>query len=116
MKNRIEEFKNQQGETKVGFLKKHRGEILAAVGAVAATSAVFIFKGRRVDLGYLSINLRLGERRVRSEHNYGHMSFNTLDQFTIGDLGKVGEDLIKRIPDISADTKLENISVNYDFC
>lgn len=114
--NRIEEFKNQQGEKKVGFLKKHRGEILAAVGAVAATSAVFIFKGRRVDLGCLNLTLRLGrERRLRHDGDGGYLSMSLTNKFTVADLGKVGEELVQKIPDITSDMLVDSLSANFNF-
>ena len=99
------------------FLKKHRKEILTTIGAVAVTSAVFMLKGRRIDIpnAWFSVHLNINNGEKPFPKDNGYLNLHFKDSYTVADLGKVGEEIIKTVPRITADTKINNVTSNFNF-
>ena len=104
------------------WVKDHKKEII--IGAVAAGGTALYFLGKEKKIKGVKAGLRLYFEFLDSEEDedpYGIKS--KIDRYTnltlhnpgytVGDLGKIGEELMKKIPSLTKDVPINHLNANF---
>ena len=105
------------------WMKDHKKEIV--VGAVAAGGTALYFLGKGEKIKGVKAGLRLSFRFLDGEEDgdpYGIQSKSncytnlTLNNpgYTVGDLGKIGAELMKNIPSLTKDVPINHLNANFN--
>ena len=105
------------------WVKDHKKEII--IGAVAAGGTALYFLGKEKKIKGVKAGLRLyfeffnGEEdgdyydlRSKSD-SYTNLTIHN-PGYTVGDLGKIGEELMKKIPSLTKDVPINHLNANYN--
>lgn len=104
------------------WLKDHKKEVIIASASAAGTAAIFLIKEKKIKGIRAGLRLSLeflnGEGGDEFGPRYFKKDFYTnvnmhKPGFTVGDLGKVGKELMKLIPSLTKDTPLNQMNANY---
>lgn len=105
------------------WMKDHKKEIVVCVVAAGGTALYFLrkekkIKGIKAGLG-LSFEFLDGEEDgdyygFRSKSNiYTNLALNK-PGYTVGDLGKIGAELMKSIPSLTKDVPINHLNANFN--
>ena len=105
------------------WVKDHKKEII--IGAVAAGGTALYFLGKEKKIKGVKAGLRLSFEFLdgkEGEDYYARLSDSecytnlTLREpgYTVGDLGKIGEELMKKIPSLKKDVPINRLNANYN--
>lgn len=105
------------------WVKDHKKEII--VGAVAAGGTALYFLGKEKKIKGVKTGLRLTFEFLNGEEDgdyYGLQSKSdrytnlTLHKtgYTVGDLGRIGEELMKSIPSLTKDVSINHLNANFN--
>ena len=105
------------------WVKDHKKEII--IGAVAAGGTALYFLGKEKKIKGVKAGLRLSFEFLDGEEDgdyYDRLSDSecytnlTLREpgYTVGDLGKIGEELMKKIPSLTKDVPINHLNANYN--
>ena len=105
------------------WVKDHKKEIV--VGVVAAGGTALYFLGKREKIEDVKARLRLSFRFLNGEEDgdpYGIQSksncYTNLSLrnpgYTVGDLGKIGAELMKKIPTLTKDVPINRLNANFN--
>lgn len=105
------------------WVKDHKKEII--IGAVASGGTALYFLGKRGEIKGVKDVLRLSFRFLDGEEDgdpYGIQSKSnrytnlTLNNpgYTVGDLGKIGAELMKSIPSLTKDVPINHLNANFN--
>ena len=105
------------------WVKDHKKEIV--IGAVAAGGTALYFLGKEKKIKGVKAGLRLYFEFLDSEEDgdpYGIQSksnrYTTLTLnnpgYTVGDLGKIGAELMKNIPSLTKDVPINHLNANFN--
>ena len=105
------------------WMKDHKKEIVVFVVAAGGTALYFL--GKREKIKGVKARLRLSFRfldgeedgdpyGIRSKSNrYTNLTLNN-PGYTVGDLGKVGAELMKNIPSLTKDVPINHLNANFN--
>ena len=105
------------------WMKDHKKEII--IGVVAAGGTALYFLGKEKNIKGVKAGLRLsfefldGEEAgdpygVQSKSNcYTNLSLRN-PGYTVGDLGKIGAELMKNIPSLTKDVPINHLNANFN--
>ena len=105
------------------WVKDHKKEII--IGAVAAGGTALYFLGKEKNIKGVKAGLRLsfefldGEEDgdpygIQSKSNcYTNLSLRN-PGYTVGDLGKIGAELMKNIPSLTKDVPINHLNANFN--
>ena len=105
------------------WMKDHKKEIV--VGVVAAGGTALYFLGKRGKIKGVKAGLRLSFRFLDGEedgdpygiqsksNSYTNLTLNN-PSYTVGDLGKIGEELMKKIPSLTKDIPINHLNANFN--
>lgn len=94
------------------WIKDHKKEIIVGIAAAGVTAAYFLLKDGSVEKlkGHFGISLSFGDRDGMylpyRDDTYTNLTLRNPD-FTVADLGKVGEELKNRIGSLKMILQLE---------
>ena len=105
------------------WVKDHKKEII--IGAVAAGGTALYFLGKEKKIKGVKTGLRLSFEFLNGEEDgdyYGLRSKSDLytninlhnPGYTVGDLGKIGAELMKNIPSLTKDVPINRLNANYN--
>lgn len=105
------------------WVKDHKKEII--IGAVAAGGTALYFLGKEKKIKGVKTGLRLSFEFLNGEEDgdyYGLRSKSDLytninlhnPGYTVGDLGKIGAELMKNIPFLTKDVPINRLNANYN--
>lgn len=105
------------------WVKDHKKEII--IGAVSAGGTALYFLGKEKKIKGIKAGLRLSFEFLNGEEDgdyYGLRSKSdsytnlTLHKpgYTVGDLGKIGAELMKNIPSLTKDVPINHLNANYN--
>lgn len=102
------------------WLKEHKKEIIIAGVAAGGTALYFIGKEKKIKGvkagGRLTFGFLEGDEDyydLRSKSNlYTNLNLHN-PGYTVGDLGKVGAELMKNIPSLTKDVPIEHLNANF---
>ena len=105
------------------WVKDHKKEII--IGAVAAGGTALYFLGKEKNIKGVKAGLRLSFEFLDGEEDgdyYGLRSKSDLytnlnlhkPGYTVGDLGKIGEELMKNIPSLTKDVPINHLNANFN--
>ena len=105
------------------WMKDHKKEIVVGVVAAGGTALYFLGKGEKIK--GVKAGLRLSFRFLDGEEDgdpYGIQSKSncytnlTLNNpgYTVGDLGKIGAELMKNIPSLTKDVPINHLNANFN--
>ena len=105
------------------WMKDHKKEIMICVVAAGGTALYFIRKekkikgikaGLRLSFGFLNEEEDGDYYDSRSKNNlYANLNLNN-PGYTIGDLGKIGAELMKNIPSLTKDVPINHLNANFN--
>lgn len=104
------------------WMKDHKKEII--VGAVAASGTALYFLSKEKKIKGVRAGLRLSFEFLKGEDDgdyYGRQFNSNINtnlnlhkpDYTVGDLGKIGAELMKIIPSLTKDVPINHLNVNY---
>ena len=104
-------------------MKDHKKEIVVFVVAAGGTALYFLGKEKKIK--GVKAGLRLSFEFLdegENEDNYCFKSKNNLytnlnlhkPGYTVGDLGKIGEELMKDMPSLTKDVPTNNLNANFN--
>ena len=105
------------------WMKDHKKEIIIGVVAAGGTALYFLRKEKKIK--GIKAGLRLSFEFLdggRDEDFYGLRSKSDLHTnlnlnkpgYTVGDLGKIGVELMKNIPSLTKDVQINCLNANFD--
>ena len=105
------------------WMKDHKKEIVVCVVAAGGTALYFLRKEKKIK--GVKAGLRLSFEFLDGEEDgdyYGLQSNSkcytnlTLHNpgYTVGDLGKIGEELMKNIPSLTKDVSINHLNANFN--
>ena len=105
------------------WMKDHKKEIIVFVVAAGGTALYFLGKEKKIK--GVKAGLRLSFEFLDGEEDgdpYGFQSKSnrytnlTLHEtdYTVGDLGKIGEELMKNIPSLTKDVPINHLNANFN--
>lgn len=105
------------------WIKDHKKEIIVCVAAAGGTALYFLGKEKKIK--GVKAGLRLSFEFLDGEEDgdpYGIQSKNnrytnlTLQNpgYTVGDLGKIGAELMKNIPSLTKDVPINRLNANFN--
>lgn len=104
------------------WIQKHKKEII--VGSVAAGGTALYFMSKEKKLKGIRAGLRLSFEFLNGKEDddyfpgrlksdiYTNLNLHK-PGFTVGDLGKLGEELMKNIPSLTKDIAINHLNANY---
>lgn len=108
------------------WIKDHKKEIIIAVAAAGGTGLYFMRKEKKIKGIKAGLRLTFGflneEEDGEYEHDYGlrsksnmYTNLNLHDPgYTVGDLGKIGAELMKNIPSLTKDVPINHLNANFN--
>ena len=105
------------------WMKDHKKEIIVCAVTAGGTSLYFLRKEKKIK--GVKAGLRLSFKFLNSEEDgdpYGIQSKSnrytnlTLNNpgYAVGDLGKIGEELMKNIPSLTKDVPINHLNANFN--
>lgn len=105
------------------WVKDHKKEIVVFVVAAGGTTLYFLRKGEKIN--GIKAGLKLSFNFIDGEEDgdyYGPRSKNNLytnlalhkPGYTVGDLGKIGEELMKNIPSLTKDVPIDHLNAIFN--
>lgn len=104
------------------WMKDHKKEIIVSVVAAGGTALYFLGKekkikgvkaGLRLSFGFLNEEEDGDYYDSRSKNNlYTNLNLNN-PGYTVGDLGKIGAELMKNIPSLTKDVPINHLNANF---
>lgn len=105
------------------WMKDHKKEIIVFVVAAGGTALYFLGKGKKIK--GVKAGLRLSFEFLDGEEDgdyYGLRSKSDLytnlnlhnPGYTVGDLGKIGAELMKNIPSLTKDVPINHLNANFN--
>ena len=104
-------------------MKDHKKEIIIGVVAAGGTALYFLGKekkikgvkaGLRLTFGFLSGEEGEDYYALQSKSNlYTNLNLNK-PGYTVSDLGKIGEELMKNIPSLTKDVPINHLNANFN--
>lgn len=105
------EIKKDESNLK-SFIKDHKKEILIAGGSVLLMALFYNHYG--VKINKKKINLTFLNKYDYERPSYGYLNLN-LKNCTISDLGKAGQKLLERFPDLMSKTDtIDSLKINFN--
>lgn len=105
------------------WMKDHKKEIIVCVAAAGGTALYFMRKekkikgikaGLRLTFGFLNEEEDGDYFDSRSKNNL-YTNLNLHDPgYTVGDLGKIGAELMKNIPSLTKDVPINHLNANFN--
>lgn len=105
------------------WMKDHKKEIIVCVAAAGGTALYFMRKekkikgikaGLRLTFGFLNEEEDGDYFDSRSKNNL-YTNLNLHDPgYTVGDLGKIGAELMKNIPSLAKDVPINHLNANFN--
>lgn len=105
------------------WVKDHKKEIIVGVVAAGGMALYFIRKekkikgveaGLRLTFGFLNGEEDGDYYALRSKSNlYTNLNLNE-PGYTVGDLGKIGAELMKNIPSLTKDVPINHLNANFN--
>lgn len=105
------------------WMKDHKKEIIIGVAAAGGTALYFIRKekkikgikaGLRLSFGFFNEEEDGDYYDSRSKNNlYTNLNLNN-PGYTVGDLGKIGAELMKNIPSLTKDVPINRLNANFN--
>lgn len=105
------------------WMKDHKKEIVVGAVAAGGTALYFLGKGEKIEgvKAVLRLSFRFldGEEDgdpygIQSKRNrYTNLTLNN-PGYTVGDLGKIGEELMKNIPSLTKDVPINHLNANFN--
>lgn len=105
------------------WLKDHKKEIVVFIVAAGGTALYFLGKekkikgvkaGLRLTFGFLNEEEDGDYYDSRSKNNlYTNLTLHE-PGYTVGDLGKIGEELMKKIPSLTKDVPINRLNANFN--
>lgn len=114
------------------WIKDHKKEIIICVVAAGGTALYFIRKEKKIKGSKSGLRLTFeffnGGKDGEDEHDYGlrsksksnpksdmYTNLNLHDPgYTVGDLGKIGAELMKNIPSLTKDVPINHLNANFN--
>lgn len=105
------------------WMKDHKKEIVVFVVATGGTALYFLGKEKKIK--GVKCGLKLSFEFLDGEEDgdyYGFQSNRNLytnltlrnPGYTVGDLGKIGEELMKSIPSLTKDVSINHLNANFN--
>ena len=105
------------------WVKDHKKEII--IGAVAAGGTALYFLGKEKNIKGVKAGLRLYFEFLNGEEDGDYYDLRSKSDsytnltlhnpgYTVGDLGKIGEELMKKIPSLTKDVPINHLNANYN--
>lgn len=105
------------------WMKDHKKEIIIGVVAAGGTALYFLGKGGKIKGVKAGLRLSFGFLDGEEDGDYygiqsksNHYTNLTLHNpgYTVGDLGKIGEELMKNIPSLTKDVSINRLNANFN--
>jgi hypothetical protein len=105
------------------WIKDHKKEIIICVVAAGGTALYFIRKEKKIKGIKAGLRLTFGFSNEEEDGDYyGFQSKNNLytnlniyePGYKVGDLGKVGAELMKGIPSLTKDVPINHLNANFN--
>lgn len=105
------------------WMKDHKKEIVVFVVAAGGTALYFLRKEKKIKgveaelkLSFEFLDGKEGEDYYASLSNSECYTNLTLRKpgYTVGDLGKIGEELMKKIPSLTKDIPINRLNANFN--
>lgn len=114
------------------WIKDHKKEVIIGVVAAGGTALYFLVKEEKIKGVKAGLRLTFeflnGEEDGEYEHDYGlrsksksnpksdmYTNLNLHDPgYTVGDLGKIGAELMKNIPSLTKDVPINHLNANFN--
>ena len=105
------------------WMKDHKKEIVVFVVAAGGTALYFLGKEKKIK--GVKAGLRLSFEFLDSEEDgdpygikskidrYTNLTLHNPD-YTVGDLGKIGAELMKKIPSLTKDVPINHLNANFN--
>ena len=105
------------------WMKDHKKEIVVFVVAAGGTTLYFLREEKKIE--GVKARLRLSFRFLDSEEDgdpygipsksncYTNLTLNN-PGYTVGDLGKIGAELMKNIPSLTKDVPINHLNANFN--
>ncbi len=105
------------------WMKDHKKEII--IGVVAAGGTALYFLGKEKKIKGVKAGLRLSFEFLDGGENEDYYGFQSKRDFytnltlhkpgyTVGDLGKIGEELMKNMPSLTKDVPINHLNANFN--
>ena len=105
------------------WMKDHKKEIIVCVVAAGGTALYFLGKEKKIigvkaglRLSFEFLDGKEGEdyyARLSDSECYTNLTLREPD-YTVGDLGKIGEELMKKIPSLTKDVPVNRLNANFN--
>ena len=105
------------------WMKDHKKEIIVCVVAAGGTALYFLGKekkikgvkaGLRLTFGFIEGEEDEDPYGIQSKSNrYTNLTLHN-PGYTVGDLGKIGAELMKNIPSLTKDVPINHLNANFD--
>lgn len=103
------------------WMKDHKKEIIIGVMTAGGTALYFIGKEKKIKGVKAGFRLTFGFLEgdedcydLRSKSNlYTNLNLHN-PGYTVGDLGKIGEELMKNIPSLTKDVSINHLNANFN--
>lgn len=97
------------------WMKDHKKEIIICVVAAGGTALYFLKKEKKIK--GVKAGLRLSLEFLNDEENEDRWGFHTSlslrePGYTVGDLGKIGAELMERVPSLTKDVPIDYLNAN----
>ena len=105
------------------WMKDHKKEIIICVVAAGGTALYFIRKEKKIKSIKAGLRLTFGFLNEEEDRDYyGRLSdsecYTNLNLhkpgYTVGDLGKIGAELMKNIPSLTKDVPINHLNANFN--
>lgn len=105
------------------WMKDHKKEIVVFVVTAGGTALYFLGKEKKIKGVKAGLRLTFGFLNEEEDGDYyGFQSKNNLytnlnihePGYTVGDLGKVGTELMKNIPSLTKDVPINHLNANFN--
>lgn len=102
------------------WMKDHKKEIIICVVTAGGTAIYFLKKEKKIKGVKAGLRLTFGFLEGDEDY-YGLRSDNNINTnlnlhnpgYTVGDLGKVGAELMKNIPSLTKDVPINHLNANF---
>lgn len=105
------------------WMKDHKKEIIIGVAAAGGTALYFLGREKKIKGVKAGLKLTFGFLDGEEDGDYYGLQSKsdrytnlTLHQpgYTVGDLGKIGEELMKSIPSLTKDVSINHLNANFN--
>ena len=95
------------------WMKDHKKEIVVFVVAAGGTALYFLRKGKKIKSVEAGLRLSFEFLDGKDSECYTNLTLRE-PGYTVGDLGKIGEELMKKITSLTKDVPINHLNANFN--